>query len=253
MRKFYTDTEYAFFKKLHSWAGFIPQTLVKIQFTAQFYISFALLPPLIMLRRAFLDKRIRFLTNTIIVMVAGLLIEIYLLPHYVAPFTAAFYAIGLQAMRHLRVWKPEGKPVGLALTRMTIAVCVVMAGVRVFARPLRIAPPELPVNNWNCTWFGPEHYGVERAQIESEFEKMPGGQLAIVRYGAAHNTLNEWVYNAPDIDGSKVVWAREMDSKDNMELIHYYAGRKVWLVEPDAIPARISPYPVPDQGQAGVH
>ncbi len=245
MRQFYMDTEYAFFKQLHSWKGFIPQTLIKIQFSAQFYISFSLLLPLIMLRRAFLDRRIRFLTITIVVMVAGLLIEIYLLPHYVAPFTAAFYAIGLQAMRHLRVWKPEGKPVGLELTRMTIAVCVVLAGVRVFARPLHIAPPELPVNNWNCTWFGPEHYGVERAQIESELEKMPGQQLAIVRYGKGHNTLNEWVYNQPDIDGSKVVWAREMDPVDNMELIHYYAHRKVWLVEPDTIPARVSPYPVP--------
>ncbi|HVU48322.1 MAG TPA: hypothetical protein VHD85_19490, partial [Terracidiphilus sp.] len=98
MRQFYTDTEYAFFEKLHSWSGFVPQTLIKIQFSAQFYISFSLLPPLIMLRRAFKDRRIRFITTTIGVMVAGLLIEIYLLPHYVAPFTAAFYVIGLQAM-----------------------------------------------------------------------------------------------------------------------------------------------------------
>ena len=249
MRQFYMDTEYAFFKQLHSWKGFIPQTLIKIQFSAQFYISFSLLPPLIMLRRAFLDRRIRFLTITIVVMVAGLLIEIYLLPHYVAPFTAAFYAIGLQAMRHLRVWKPEGKPVGLELTRLTIAVCVVLAGVRVAARPLHIAPPELPVNNWNCTWFGPEHYGVERAQIESGLEKIPGGQLAVVRYGKDHNTLNEWVYNKPDIDASKVVWAREMDPADNRELIRYYAHRRVWLVEPDTIPARISPYPISDPAE----
>jgi hypothetical protein len=253
MRQFYTDTEYAFFKQLHSWKGFIPQTLIKIQFSAQFYISFALLPVVIMLRRAFLDKRTRFLSITIGVMVAGLLIEIYLLPHYVAPFTAAFYALGLQAMRHLRVWKPEGKPSGLALARMMIAVCVMMAGVRIFARPLHIAPPELPVNNWNCTWYGPEHYGVERETIESRLEHLPGGQLAIVRYGEGHSTLNEWVYNAPDIDGSKVVWAREMDPMDNRELIDYYAGRKVWLVEPDTIPARVSPYPVPGQAEAAAH
>jgi hypothetical protein len=253
MRKFYTDTEYAFFEKAHSWAGFLPQTLIKIQFTAQFYISFSLLPALILLRRAFMDKRIRLMTATIVVMVAGLLIEIYLLPHYVAPFTAVFYVIGLQAMRHLRVWKPEGKPVGLALARMTILVCVVMAGIRVFARPLRIAPPELPVNNWNCTWFGPEHYGEERAAIKSKLEQMPGQQLAIVRYGSGHNTLNEWVYNAPDPDASKVVWARDMSAADNLELIHYYAGRKVWLVEPDTIPARLSPYPVPEQVQSALY
>lgn len=244
MRQFYAETEYLFFKELHSWHGFIPQTLIKIQFTAQFYISFSLLPLLIMLRRAFMDKRIRYLTWTIVVMVAGLLIEIYLLPHYVAPFTAAFYAIGLQAMRHLRVWKPEGKPIGLALTRMTIAVCVLLGGIRIFAQQLRLVPPELPVNNWNCTWYGPGQYGLERQQVEEQLEKLPGKQLAIVRYGKKHTTLNEWVYNDPDIDSSKVVWAREMDSVNNKELIQYYSDRKVWLVEPDAIPARVSPYPI---------
>jgi hypothetical protein len=55
--------------------------------------------------------------------------------------------------------------------------------------------------------------------------------------------MDEWVYNRADIDGSKVVWAREMDAADNLELTQYYRGRRVWLVEPDAIPARISPYP----------
>ena len=66
-----------------------------------------------MMRRVFLDRRIRFLVVCVLVLTAGMAIEIFMIPHYLAPFTAAFYAIGLQAMRHLRVWKPEGKPVGL--------------------------------------------------------------------------------------------------------------------------------------------
>ena len=65
-----------------------------------------------------------------------------------------------------------------------------------------------------------------------------------------HNPFDEWVYNAADIDGSKVVWAREMDAADNLEIVHYYGDRKVWLVEPDAIPARIEPYE--DAGQRTV-
>jgi hypothetical protein len=40
-------------------------------------------------------------------------IQVFLLPHYFAPFTAAFDAIGLQAMRHLRLWKPQGRQAGL--------------------------------------------------------------------------------------------------------------------------------------------
>ena len=75
-----------------------------------------------MIRRVFLDRRIRFLMRAVVVLLAGMSIEVYLLPHYVAPFTVAFYAIGLQACAICALWKPEGKPVGLALVRCIVLV-----------------------------------------------------------------------------------------------------------------------------------
>ena len=237
--------EMGFYTQIHSLKGFLPRTLEKVAFTFLFYAGFVLMIPMIMVRRVFLDRRMRFLVICVLVLSGGMAIEIYLLAHYVSPFTSAFYAIGLQMFRHMRVWKPEGKPVGLAMTRFAVMVCFLMAGVRVFAQPLHLAPPEWPPSNWNFTWYGPEHFGVERDQIEKRLENLPGPQLAIVRYSPDHNPLDEWVYNSADIDGSKVVWAREMDTADNLELVHYYGNRQVWLVEPDAIPARISPYPTP--------
>ncbi len=245
MREFYHKGELDFFNGIHSLSGFLPQSLVKVGFMLLFYSGFALLPPLIMVRHVFLDRRIRFLVVSVLILAAGMAIEIYLLPHYVAPFTAAFYAIGLQMMRHLRLWKPEGRPAGLALVRFTVTVCVALAGLRVFAEPLHIAQSEWPPSNWNFTWFGPEHFGTERAQIEAWLDQLPGGQLAIVHYSPAHEPLDEWVYNSADIDGSKVIWARDEGAAGNLELIRYYKDRKVWLAEPDAMPARISPYPMP--------
>jgi hypothetical protein len=142
---------------------------------------------------------------------AGQLVEIFLLPHYVAPFTAAFYAIGLQAMRHLRLWTPEKQPVGTALTRLIVALCFVLAGVRLAAAPLHLSLPGWP-GPWASHWYGSDRRaGTTRAQIESHLEQIPGRELAIVRYSPEHNSLDEWVYNAADIDNSKVVWAREMD------------------------------------------
>jgi hypothetical protein len=246
MRSFYEKGEMEFYWRCHSVKGFVPYTLEKVGFMFLFYSGFVLFIPMIMARRVFLDRRIRFLVVCVAILAAGMAIEIYLLTHYVAPFTAAFYAIGLQAMRHLRLWKPEGKPVGLAMTRFMVTACVLLTGVRVFAQPLGIASPSWTHCNWNLVWFGPEHYGVERAQIAAQLEKMPGPQLVIVRYRSEHNPLDEWVYNSADIDASKIVWAREMDAANNLELIRYYKGRTVWLVEPDAIPARISLYPTQD-------
>lgn len=247
MRSFYREGELNFYNHIHSVKGFVPYTLAKAGFAFLFYACFALSPPLLMARRVFLDRRIRFLVVCVVVLAGGMVIEIYLLPHYVAPFTAAFYAIGLQAMRHLRFWKPEAKATGLALVRLTVVVCVLMAGVRVVARPLHFGPNEFPASNWNETWFGPDRFGVERAQIEARLSQLPEGQLAIVRYSPAHNPGDEWVYNRADIDGSKVVWARDAGAADNLELIRYYRNRTVWLVEPDVTPARISPYPIPER------
>ncbi len=246
MRNFYHEGELKFYKHIHSPKGFVPYTLGKAAFAFLFYAGFALIPPLLMMRRIFLDRRIRLLVVCVVVLACGMAIEIYLLPHYLAPFTAAFYAIGLQAMRHLRFWKPEGRPMGLALMRLTVVACVLMAAVRVIATPMHFGPNEFPPSNWNAAWFGPDHFGEERAQIESRLSQLPEGQLAIVHYSPDHNSGDEWVYNGADIDGSKDVWAQDAGTQDNLELIRYYRNRRVWLVEPDAIPARVSPYPIPE-------
>src|SRR5207248_689288 len=104
--EFYYRSELYTFNKIHSLSGFLPQTVLKALRGILFYAGITLLIPLIMLRRVFLDRRVRFLILCVLVLVAGQLVEIFLIPHYLAPFTAAFYAIGLQAMRHLWLWTP---------------------------------------------------------------------------------------------------------------------------------------------------
>lgn len=251
LRRFYVTYEGSFFKRIHSISGFLPETLKKAVAVLFFFTGFALLPPLIMIRRVLLDRRTRFLAVCVAVLAAGLLVENFILPHYVAPITAALYALGLQAARHLRQWAPGGQKVGVAITRFMVAICLVMGGLRLFDRPLHFAIPEWPVSAWNDAWFGPDHFGVERAGIEDKLAGLPGLQLVLVRYSATHDPGNEWVYNGADIDGSKVVWAREMDTADNLELIRHYANRTVWLVEPDTSPASASPYPAPAPGFSG--
>ncbi len=117
IREFYYKDELDNFNKIQSRSGFIPETLLKVARAFLFYAGFSLLIPLIMVRRVFLDRRLRFLILCLPVLIAGQLIEVFLLPHYLAAYTAAFYAIGLQAMRHLRLWKPGGQAVGLTLQR----------------------------------------------------------------------------------------------------------------------------------------
>ena len=243
MRLFY-EWESKDISKVYSPASFVPSNLKTAWRNTQFFAGFALLPPLLMLPRLFLDRRIRFLMLCVLVLMAASSIMMYVLPHYLAPFTAAFYAIGLQAMRHLRLWAPEGRPAGAAIVRLTVTLCVMLAGLRLFAGPLELGVPQWSSGGWFWTWAGPEHFGTERAGIENYLEHLPGKQLAIVRYAHKRVPQDQWVYNSADIDVSKVVWAGEVDPGSDRELLNYYCDRKAWMIEPDQTPARVSPYPI---------
>ncbi len=246
MRRFYYENELAALDQIHTLRSFFGQLILKAMRGILFFAGLALLPALLMFRRVLLDRRTRFLVLCMAAMVAGMLLQIFLLASYLAPFTAIFYALGLQAMRHLRHASLDGRPVGLGLVRFTVTLCVLLAGVRLFAKPLKLPMPEWPASTWNFSWYGPMNFGAERAQLERRLNQFPGKQLVIVRYSATHNPLDEWVYNAADIDASKVIWAREMDTSSNLELIRHYPDRQVWLVQPDTNPPELSPYFKPE-------
>ncbi|HEY6346211.1 MAG TPA: hypothetical protein VIY49_32385 [Bryobacteraceae bacterium] len=238
IRNFYTGWELKTFREeTGSIAGFLSESGKKLLEIGSFYLSFTLIPPLVMLPWAFRDKRIRFLTATAIVLALGLGIETFFRPHYLAPATALLIALLLQSMRHLRA---RGRS-GLMLVRSIPVACVLLALVRICAQPLHIelASPLKQAGTWAG---GTPESGQTRARVLAELERQPGQQLAVVRYPNDH-LYPEWVYNAAEIDKSKVVWAREMDPESNRQLLDYYKGRKAWLVEPDCNPPRVIPYP----------
>lgn len=239
MRNFYTGWELkTFLEETASVAGFVNASANKLFQAAYFFFNVALLPPLFMLPWALRDRRIRPLSIIGIVVLFGLLIETWFIPHYLAPATTLLYLMLLQCMRHLRVWRPPG----LFLVRATPVLCVVLAVIRAYAQPLNVEVASAP---YQCaSWFGGTSVGVERAQVLAKLESLPGPQLAIVRYRPDH-LYPEWVYNAADIDKSKVIWAREMNPASNLELLRYYKNRKAWLIEPDCNPPRISLFPEP--------
>jgi len=192
-----------------------------------------------------------FLLTVCGVAFVGLALPIYFIPHYAAPLTAAIYALVLQALRYLRLRSWRGKHAGLGMARAIPAICVILFLVRAAAPQLHIPTP----TNRDNDWAGEQAHNWDRAQALRQLEAQSGGQLVIVRYNPYHESDNEWVYNQADIDGAKVVWARDMGDVGNAELIRYFAQRHVWLAEPDLAPPRLTPYPLsagrgtPSRGQ----
>ena len=82
-----------------------------------------------------------------------------------------------------------------------------------------------------------------RIMVRDALDQIPGPLLVFVRYSPQHIFQDEWVYNAADIDAARVVWARDLGIEDDEKLRRYYRDRKVWLLEPDARPPRLTAYP----------
>jgi hypothetical protein len=239
MRDFFTRWELGDFLYARTVSGFYDRMVQKAGIATFFFFGIALMPPLIMFPRAFRDRRIRYLVLAGVVFVLGLTVNAWFFPHYAAPFVAGIYVILLQAMRHLRVWRPGGQQAGLLLVRAIPVICVASVIMRLSAGPLNLAVDRFPT-----MWYGTQPLGLPRARVLAQLESYPGRHLAIVRYASSHVPFDDWVYNAADIDRAKVVWAREMDSGSAApELLNYFHDRHVWLVEPDANPPVVCPYP----------
>jgi hypothetical protein len=189
-----------------------------------------------------ISSKTRFMLFVCVSSFIGLALPIYgLLPHYAAPLAATWYALLLQAMRYLRLWRWHGKPTGLFMVRAVPSICCLMLLMRA-AAPLVGLP--LP-RQWPRTWCSPQLGNMDRAQLLAQLKASEGRHLVIVRYGPNHDVTDEWVYNEADIDHAKVIWARDMGVAKNGELLRYFSDRHVWLVQPDENRLRLSEYSAP--------
>jgi len=183
--------------------------------------------PLIAIWWMLRDRGVPFLMAQVTFCFFGFLVVAWFYPHYTAPILAAVFALLIQGMRHLRVWERRGRPVGIGLTRATVAFAVLLAPFHPHGADLRPAAPS----------------GIEfRPLIQARLNAMPGTHLVIVRYAPRHDVSAEWVYNRADIDHSKVVWAREIPGADLKPLLNYFRARQVWVLEADASPPKLTSY-----------
>lgn len=173
-----------------------------------------------------LARDTRFFVLCVLLLGAGLAAELFSYPHYASPLTCVLIALVLAAMRHVRAQEFRGKRFGIFLTRAIPVLLLLVVALRAFAAPLHISMAQR---------FLPSLYDAPRGDIPSQvvqagLEKMPGRHLVLVEFPSGAEEWMGWVHNAADIDGSKIVWAWDMGAEKNQELLDYYRGRSVWLV-----------------------
>ncbi len=227
MRDFYRR-EFRVFQESRTLPGFLRDLGRKVWSSWKYYVGSVLTLPLLMLPWIFRDRRMRFPLFAGGLLLVGTAVETWTSPHYLAVATGLLYLVLMQCMRHLRLWRWRRWPYGAAIVRAIPVICCALIVLRVGAVAAGVqSEPRWPRGN------------LERAAILQKLQNSPGQHLVIVSYGPEHDLDHDWVYNAADIDAAKVVWARDMGTNDNDELLQYFHGRQVWRLNADHYPQRL--------------
>jgi len=160
----------------------------------------------------------------------------YFYPHYVAALTCLFVLASVAALEFLSRW-PAGYEAARLILFLALAHFLFWYGMFCGNQTMLLAAGRYDTADF-IDYGDPEG----RIAINDELAGQAGKHLVFVRYGPQH-MFHEWIHNAAEIDAADVVWALDLGYSENQKLIEYYATRRVWLVEPDARPPRLSPYP----------
>jgi hypothetical protein len=203
------------------------------------FYRFFFLAPLFLAVPLFLthvrEFRFAWVVGTILIFSLGSNFYPYFYTHYIAALTCLFVLISVVGLERLSRWNQEAARILLFLCA---AHFVFWYGLH-FSRDNQLYAAMTPFESVDAINHGdPEG----RIAIRRQLEAAPGAQLVFVRYWAQHQ-FQEWVHNAADIDGARIVWARDLGPEENQKLLHYYPSRTAWLLEPDAHPSRLQPYP----------
>ncbi|MBI4903293.1 MAG: hypothetical protein HY820_06650 [Acidobacteria bacterium] len=225
MERFYKDSELQF-RQLPFW-------ILQVNRVANlwwFFVGPALTLALLGLWRYRRTGSVRLaLILCILLMMGNLLVVWTILPHYAAPFTAAFYLLVVAGIRGL------GR-----LRGAVIAACFGIALLRALA-------PGLGMKVYGeeaISWYTYGHLAnTARAKMESKLTELGGKHLVLVDYSPGHSPHMEWVYNRASIDDASVVWSRTTPDPVRMaQLLQYFRDRRVWVVRPDVSATQIMEY-----------
>ncbi|HLI83874.1 MAG TPA: hypothetical protein VKV17_08145 [Bryobacteraceae bacterium] len=186
--------------------------------------GFFFLPPLYLavplFPMSFRDLRFLKVAIAIVIFWLGAAFYPYFYPHYIAAAACLFLLVSAKGLEWMSRF-PHGRTAAFLILTLCLAH---------FA--LRYATAAIQTEG------DPEH----RAAIDSRLAREPGKQLVFVRYWPQHGA-SEWIHNAADIDGAKIVWAIDLGPEKNAKLRQYYPDRQAWLLEPDAQPPRLTALP----------
>jgi hypothetical protein len=219
--------------------------LLRLEFRVRYY-RFFFLPALYIALMAFVLMRREwpffYVAAVLGIFALGTNLFPYLLPHYLAAVTCFFVLVavaGLECINGIRIRNiAAGKEAAKIIALLCGAHFVLWYGAHLFEHTALATDLE-PYETWDGINHGDPH---GRIAVNRRLAAIPGKLLVLVHYSPHHIFQNEWVWNAADIDASRIVWARDLGSIEDAKLLAYYPDRAAWLLQPDSQPPTLERY-----------
>ena len=173
-----------------------------------------------------------FLGLTFFAVLIGLFAVVWWpLSSYPAPLLVSFYGLAFLGIRYLGTARPRNHRLGRYWARGLVAAALII--------PLINLPHE--IHKASRVHY-PLPWNEDRERVLHQLEAQPEESLVLVGYAPMHDPAQEWVYNTPDIDSQKVIFARALGAQKDCDFIHYYGERKIWFAHVGLGPwARLEP------------
>ena len=235
LTRFY-ESQHQWFLDYRTLAGFIVSRLIAFGRFWAFYLGPLFTLPFFALPLLLRSRRLRWLFLGGLVYLAGLTLNPWFLPHYLAPALGLLLAAMIQATRIVSGFRIGGRrPFSSAVQALPL-ICAIIFAAR-SAAPLAAVRP--PANRYIQFWFQTAPGNQARAGMVQYLERQPGRHIVIVSYSPEHDSGEEWVYNSPSPRDARIIWVHDLGLKANAELAAHYRDRRVWLLEVDRVPQRL--------------
>jgi len=212
--------------------------LLRLEYRVRYY-RFFFLPPLLLALPFFLVRlrewRFAWVAGTLVLFALGINFFPAFQTHYLGAVACLFVLVAVAGLEQMARWNSDAARIVmfLCVAHFLFWYTVHVYDPREFSIALR--PYE--------TWDGLNHQNPERRiAVTRRLAAMPEKLLVFVRYSPQHIFQDEWVYNDADLDGARVVWARDLGTEENQKLRAYYPDRQVLMFEPDLRPMKLQPY-----------
>jgi hypothetical protein len=244
LKVFHVDAEFHDYLSGRTLEGWASRARGKLLTAWEFFLGYGLSVSLLALPWVLRQSpRTRFaLVSCIVVFGVVITMETWGLPTYTAPAACLVYLVVTQGFRRISLWRWRQRSLGRWFTTAWLTGCLLVPSLCLFNRfSDRIQEwgssrlPAAVMDELRTVLFhrATRKWAEGRAALIRSVQESGGRYLVIVRYGRGHSVMDEFVYNDADIDGSPVVWAREMDQEGRARLLSYFTDRTVLLLESD--------------------